>query len=49
VELLETSGGWGKVRDARRNVVGWSFMRYLQPLAGDGPQAVSQYRPSVPE
>jgi hypothetical protein len=29
VELLETSGGWGRVRDAQRNIVGWSNMRYL--------------------
>jgi hypothetical protein len=29
VELLETSGGWGKVRDVRRNIIGWSYMRYL--------------------
>ena len=29
VELLETSGGWGRVRDVRRNIVGWSNMRYL--------------------
>jgi hypothetical protein len=31
VELLETSGGWGRVRDVRRNIVGWSYMRYLNP------------------
>jgi hypothetical protein len=48
VELLETSGGWGKVRNAERNVVGWSYMRYLQPLDADGSQAVSQHRPAVP-
>ncbi len=29
VELLETFGGWGRVRDVRRNIVGWSNMRYL--------------------
>jgi len=29
VELLETSGGWGRVRDVRRNIVGWSSMRHL--------------------
>jgi hypothetical protein len=34
VELLETSGGWGRVRDVRRNIVGWSSMRYL--VAGGG-------------
>jgi hypothetical protein len=30
VEFLETSGGWGRVRDVRRNIVGWSSMRYLK-------------------
>jgi hypothetical protein len=34
VELLETSGGWGRVRDVRRNIVGWSYMRYLAAGAG---------------
>jgi hypothetical protein len=34
VELLETSGGWGRVRDVRRDIVGWSNMRYL--AAADG-------------
>jgi hypothetical protein len=34
VELLETSGRWGRVRDVRRNIVGWSYMRYLS--AGGG-------------
>jgi hypothetical protein len=29
VELMETSGGWGPVRDIRRNIVGWSYRRYL--------------------
>jgi hypothetical protein len=29
VELLETSGKWGRVRDVRRNIVGWSSRRYL--------------------
>jgi hypothetical protein len=33
VELLETSGGWGRVRGVRRNIVGWSYMRYL-PAGG---------------
>jgi hypothetical protein len=31
VELLETSGGWGKIRDVQRNTIGWSYMRYLTP------------------
>ncbi len=34
VELLETSGGWGKVWDVRRNIIGWSYMRYLAPSGG---------------
>jgi hypothetical protein len=34
VELLETSGRWGRVQDVRRNIVGWSYMRYLS--AGGG-------------
>jgi predicted RNA-binding Zn-ribbon protein involved in translation (DUF1610 family) len=34
VELLETSGRWGKIRDVRRNIIGWSSMRYLS--AGGG-------------
>ena len=33
VELLETSGRWGRVRDVRRNIVGWSSMRYLAKFA----------------
>ncbi len=37
VELLETSGRWGRVRDARRNIVGWSNMRYLAPVTVDLP------------
>jgi hypothetical protein len=31
VELLETSGAWGRVRDVRRNIVGWCNMHYLAP------------------
>lgn len=34
VELLGTSGGWGRVRDVRRNIVGWSYMRYLAAAGG---------------
>jgi len=37
VELLDTSGGWGKVRDVRRNIVGWSSRRYLVPVTVDHP------------
>jgi predicted RNA-binding Zn-ribbon protein involved in translation (DUF1610 family) len=49
VELLDTSGGWGRVRDLRRNIVGWSYMRYLQPVAAEGPRAVPQDGPSGPK
>jgi hypothetical protein len=35
VELLDTSGGWGRIRAVRRNIVGWSNMRYLVPVKAD--------------
>lgn len=35
VELLETSGGWGRIREVRRDIVGWSNMRYLEPVKAD--------------
>jgi hypothetical protein len=34
VELLGTSGRWVRVRDVRRNIIGWSYMRYLKPSGG---------------
>ena len=37
VELLETSGGWGRAGDIRHNIVGWSYMRYLVPVTVDHP------------
>lgn len=37
VELLDTSGGWGRIREVRRNIVGWSYMRYLVPVTVDRP------------
>lgn len=37
VELLDTSGGWGRIREVRRNLVGWSSMRYLAPVTADQP------------
>jgi succinoglycan biosynthesis transport protein ExoP len=36
VELLETSGRWGRVRDVKRNLVGWSSTRYLAAVAEKG-------------
>ena len=37
VELLDTSGGWGRIREVRRNIVGWSNRRYLVPVTADHP------------
>ncbi|OGP72235.1 MAG: hypothetical protein A2Y80_06595 [Deltaproteobacteria bacterium RBG_13_58_19] len=37
VELLDTSGGWGRIREVRRNIVGWSYLRYLVPVTVDHP------------
>jgi hypothetical protein len=37
VELLDTSGGWGRIREVRRNIVGWSNRRYLVPVTVDQP------------
>jgi hypothetical protein len=45
VELLETSGGWGRVRDVQRNIVGWSYLRHLQPVATEGSRAFPRHRP----
>jgi len=49
VELLETSGGWGRVRVMGRKIVGWANMRYLQRLAVDGPKDVPRHQPSAPK
>jgi len=35
VELLDTSSGWGRIREVRRDIVGWSNMRYLAPVKAD--------------
>jgi hypothetical protein len=35
VELLDTSGGWGRIREVRRDIVGWSYIRYLEPVKAD--------------
>ena len=35
VELLDISRGWGRIRDVQRNIVGWSYMRYLVPVTAD--------------
>jgi hypothetical protein len=48
VELLDTSGGWGRVRDLRRSIVGWAYMDYLEPLTVDGQREVSRRQASDP-
>jgi hypothetical protein len=37
VELLDTSDGWGRVRELRRDLVGWCNMSYLVPVTTDRP------------
>jgi len=37
VELLDTSGRWGRIREVRRDIVGWSNRRYLVPVTADHP------------
>ncbi len=52
VDLLETSNGWGRVRDRRRNIVGWAYMRYLERSLADGPENVPKHQlpgPKKPE
>ena len=46
VELLETSSGWGRVVDLRRDMTGWASMRYLQPVPADRPRSVPRRHPA---
>ena len=46
VELLDTSAGWGRVVDLRRDMTGWASMRYLQPVPADRPRSVPRKRPA---
>ncbi len=46
VELLDSSGGWGRVHELRRDLVGWASMKYLQPFPADRPRPV--YRKKAP-
>lgn len=48
VELLDTSAGWGRVRDVKRNIVGWAYMKYLQPVPASRPRAVPRKAPPAP-
>jgi len=44
VMVLETSSGWARVEDPRRNRTGWASMRYLQPMPANQPQYVPRRR-----
>ncbi len=44
VMVLETSSGWARVEDVRRNRTGWASMRYLQPMPANRPQSVPRRR-----
>ena len=46
VEILETSSGWARVGDVRRERTGWASMRYLQPVPADRPRSVPRKRPA---
>ena len=46
VELLDTSSGWGRVVDVRRDLTGWASMRYLQPMPADRARTVPRKRPA---
>jgi hypothetical protein len=49
VELMNTSGGWGQVRVMGTGLMGWSYMRYLQPVPAGRPRSVPSRRPSAPK
>jgi hypothetical protein len=49
VELMDTSAGWARVFDIRRNTTGWASMRYLQPVPADRPRSVPRRRPAPKE
>lgn len=48
VQLMDTSAGWGRVRDMRRNISGWASLRYLQPSPAYRPQYVPRYEKPAP-
>jgi hypothetical protein len=49
VEIMESTGGWARVMDLRRNIVGWASMRYLQPAPSDRPRSVPRRRAPAPQ
>ena len=46
VEILETTMGWARVGDVRRDRTGWASMRYLQPVPANRPRSVPRKRPA---
>ena len=46
VEILESSAGWARVVDVRRDRSGWASMRYLQPVPADRPRTAPRRRPA---
>lgn len=49
VQLLDTSDGWGRVRDVRRNISGWASLRYLQPSPAYQPRYVPRHERPAPK
>jgi hypothetical protein len=49
VEMLDTSAGWARVVDVRRDRTGWASMRYLQPMPADRPRSVPRRQAPAPK
>jgi hypothetical protein len=49
VEILDTSAGWARVFDGRRDRTGWASMRYLQLMPADRPRSVPKRRAPAPK
>ena len=49
VELMDTTDGWARVGDVRRNQTGWASMRYLQPVPADRPRSAPRKRAPAPK
>ena len=49
VEILDTSAGWARVFDVRRDMTGWASMRYLQAVPADWPRSVPRRKAPAPK
>jgi len=49
VQLMDTSDGWGRVLDVRRNIIGWASLRYLQPSPAYRPRSVPRRETPAPK